>query len=53
MATTKNDSNEKSVTYVERLINVLEKDSRGFEIITYGLTSIGLLTALYRIRPVS
>ncbi|KAK0182508.1 hypothetical protein PV327_000644 [Microctonus hyperodae] len=51
MATEKDDFNEKSVTYIEQLMNVLEKDSRGFEIITYGLTSVGLLTALYRIRP--
>lgn len=29
------------------------KDSRGFQILTYGLTGVGLMTALIRIRPVS
>ncbi|XP_034941401.1 uncharacterized protein [Chelonus insularis] len=36
---------------MDYVVNILEKDTRGFEIITYGVTSIGLLTALYKIRP--
>ena len=44
---------EKKMTLMERCINFMERDTRGIQIVTYGVTSVGLLIALYRIRPVS
>ncbi|XP_011303590.1 uncharacterized protein [Fopius arisanus] len=40
-----------SFDIVDNVVTVLEKDSRGFQMFTYGITGIGLMTALYRIRP--
>ncbi|XP_015110765.1 uncharacterized protein LOC107036981 [Diachasma alloeum] len=38
---------------VDDVVTFLEKDSRGLQIFTYGVTGIGLMTALYRIRPLA
>ncbi|KAJ8673703.1 hypothetical protein QAD02_004965 [Eretmocerus hayati] len=42
---------EKTPDILERFSAFMERDTRGEEILTYGLAGIGLLTALYKIRP--
>lgn len=41
------------MSFIDGCIEFLERDTRGFQILTYGITGLGLLAALYRIRPVS
>jgi len=38
-------------SFIDRCVSFMEKDTRGIQIVTYGVTSVGLLVALYRIRP--
>lgn len=47
------EGEKKTKNMLEKFVDMLEKDSRGFQFFTYGVTGIGLLTAMYRIRPVS
>ncbi|XP_063984946.1 uncharacterized protein LOC135166547 [Diachasmimorpha longicaudata] len=42
---------ERSLGIVDDVVTFLEKDSRALQIFTYGVTGIGLMAALYRIRP--
>ncbi|XP_015591036.1 protein C3orf33 [Cephus cinctus] len=44
-------SSEKMTNIFERFALYMEGNTRGVEIMTYGVASIGLLTALYKIRP--
>ncbi|XP_043273238.1 protein C3orf33 [Venturia canescens] len=47
--TKKDVGREKSI--IHQCIEFLERDTRGIQMLTYGITSLGLMTALYRIRP--
>ncbi|XP_023289320.1 uncharacterized protein LOC105695228 isoform X2 [Orussus abietinus] len=38
---------------IEELIEYMEKDVYGAQVVIYGLSGIGLITAVYRIRPIS
>lgn len=42
---------ENEKTIFERFTIYMEQDTRGVELVTYGIASIGLLAALYRIKP--
>ncbi|XP_058803072.1 protein C3orf33 homolog [Phymastichus coffea] len=42
---------EEKMDFFERFSNFMEHDTRGVQIITYGVAGIGFLAALYKIRP--